>query len=258
MYLLKKYVLFLCVTGFFISTNLMVAQYYNTDVVGKIKIDNHTDFLDIMGTATNKSEINQSLRYELSVIKTAGGNNSKNTQNGRFTLEPSELKELSKTSINLEEKDKIIILLLIYDLDDKLVGKDRYLVENKEVKQDNQKQITAKSNDVEEKDEPEDGITLRGIVTEETKTKAGSDFFKYFYSYYMNNKINSEEVVVINETFNFGRNTRIEVKVSGSTVFQFFVQPKDDYLRTMADISLKRVSRYLEQQKRNTASIQKY
>lgn len=121
------------------------AQFYNKEVEAKLKITNNNEFVDIVGTATNKTEINQSLRYELSVIKNQGENYSKNNQSGRFVLAPNQTKELSKTSINIEGGSRIIILLLVYDIDDNLLGKDRYVIndEKKNKKMTSPPTITA-------------------------------------------------------------------------------------------------------------------
>lgn len=230
------------------------AQIHNSEVEAKININSNDRFLEVTGTAKNKTEVNQSLRYELSVIKNSGGNSSKNSQNGRFTLEPSEIKDLSKTSINVDEESNIVILLLIYDLDDNLIGKDRYTLDEFEEK--NKDDDVKSYNKPGEK--PEDGVVLRGIVTEQTKTKAGKDFFRYFYSAYSANNVNADKTVTVSEEFGMGRSTRIEVMVENELVFQFFAQTKDDFLRSMANAALGRVVRYLQQQEKNTANIFKY
>ena len=235
---------------------IMKSQYYNEKVEGKLKIENNDDFLTVTGVASNKLPVNKSLRYELSVIKSNGGNSSKNAQSGRFTLEPNAIKELSTTSINLDTDSKVIILLLIYDLKDNLLGKDRYVINGGDEEQEEQ-DIKTYNEEIKKKDRP-DGIVLRGIVTEDTKTKAGNDFFNYFYSNYRNAKINSEKIIVIEEQFNMGRSTKILIKIDSKLVFQFFAQPKEDYLQSMADVSLRRVSRYLQQLKRDEESIKRY
>lgn len=230
------------------------SQFYNKEVEATIKLESNDEYVEVTGLAKNKSEINQSLRYELSVIKSGGGNNSKNAQSGRFTLEPHELKELSQTTINITDKSQIIILLLIYNLDDELIGKDRKVI-NEIAEEQGASDIQDFG---EEKKTTEDGISIRGIVTEETKTKAGKDFFNYFYSSYLSNNVNAEQIVVVSELINMGRSTRIEITVDNELVFKFFVQPKDDYLRSMAQAGLMRVSRYIQQKEKNTASIFKY
>ena len=104
----------------------------------------------------------------------------------------------------------------------------------------------------------EDGIELRGIVTQDTKTKAGTDFYSYFSSAYRNSGINSSKIITIKELFNFGRNTKIQLMVEMEVVYQFFVQPKEEYLKSMATQSLRSVNAYLQQLEKNQETIQKY
>lgn len=237
------------------------AQYYNQEISAEIKINTRDQFLDITGTATNKTEINKSLRYELSVIKDNNGNHSKNQQAGRFTLDPDEFKELSKTSINIDAKSKIIVLLLVYDLDDNLLGKDRYVIneDDKDKKNEEPEQdVKDYSNKGSKQNVSEDGVVLRGIVTQNTKTKAGSDFYNYFSSDYRLSNLDSEKIIAVNEIFNLGRSTRIEVKIDQNLVYRFFVQPKDSFLKSMSKSALQRVRRYLQQQERNAEQIKRY
>jgi hypothetical protein len=48
---------------------------------------------------------------------------------------------------------------------------------------------------------PIDGFELRGIVTDETKTKVGKDFYDLYYYKYNEYKINSSMIVSISENF---------------------------------------------------------
>ena len=103
----------------------------------------------------------------------------------------------------------------------------------------------------------EDGVILRGIVTEETKTKPGRDFYRMFYSLYTTNNINGEEIVNIKETLSLNNNTKIEISVANETVLEFFVRPQEEYLKTMSEVAIKRVYWYLQKYKENK-NIQKH
>ena len=86
------------------------SQSYNTQVEAKIELESKNNLIEITGFAFNKTEIDQSLRYVLSVIKSnpENSNNSKNNQSGRIVLGSIEKKELSKTVIGVNEKNRII------------------------------------------------------------------------------------------------------------------------------------------------------
>ncbi len=227
-------------------------------------MENNGDMYQITGSAVNKTASNQSLRYVLSVIKNGpnNSNTSKNDQSGRFILEIGQKKNLSTTTINADDKDRVIILLLIYDEVDKPLGMDRVVIngteediEKERLENVEREQTVNVSPDAINK--AEDGVILRGIVTEETKTKPGRDFYRMFYSLYTTNNINGEEIVNIKETLSLNNNTKIEISVANETVLEFFVRPQEEYLKTMSEVAIKRVYWYLQKYKENK-NIQKH
>ncbi|WP_370391500.1 CsgE family curli-type amyloid fiber assembly protein [uncultured Winogradskyella sp.] len=220
--------------------NILSAQITNQEIVAEIKTEEVLDLITVTGVVKSKTEIIESLRYVMYVYREnlETSNVSKNEQSGRVVLDPNASKELSKTTINKTIKDKVTVLLMIYDLDDKLVAKARSVI----------------LNDDEEKEKPEvkqlaeqerEYIGLRGIVMEETKTKPGRDFYIDFYSNYRLRGINGKEVVKITEQFSFGVNTIMEVSVGGKVVYRFFVQPTSDYIKKQSQQAIIAVARQL-------------
>ncbi len=243
---------------FLLSTFSLNAQIYNTEVEAIINIDNSGELMEITGSAFNKTEITQSIHYVLSVIKTTNNSNrSKNDQKGRLVLQPLEKANLSKTSINSNEKDQIIILLLVYDLDDNLIGKDRIVINDAE-SQDSQNNKPEENYNSDVKSSTEDGVTLKGIVVEDTKTKPGRDFYTMFYATYMANNINGKKIVSIKELLAIGSNTKIEVKVGEAVVFEFFVRPRQEYLKAMTDVAIRRVHLHFQQLDREAGKMKRY
>ncbi len=240
-----------------------ISQSFNEKVEAKIEIHQMEDMIKITGTAYNKTEISQSLRYELSVIKNnpENANRSKNKQGGRFILESGQKKELSSTTINNNSKDRIIVLLLIYNLDDELIGKDRYVyndvpnikneleVKNKLIEETSSKDIS-KNND--------DGITLTGIVIENVKTKPARDFYKLFYSDYMLHNLKTSKVVRVDEELRMGNSTIIKLFVGDRLVYQFIVNPNSEYLKTKSNESIKIIGKYLAYLEKNKEVFQHY
>lgn len=226
------------------------SQIYNTQVEAKINLKRNAEIIEIIGTAFNKTELNQSLRYVLSVIKNdpKNSNRSKNDQSGRFVLDPGQKKYLSMTTIYAGDKDRIIILLLVYNFDDQLLGKDRIVINGNSEDRKAQAKIDAeKSNSADATHKKDDGVILRGIVVEDTKTKIGRDFYKLFYSEYLKYNINGEKIVTIKETLAIANNTKIEVLVGDVKVLEFYVRPQLDYLKSLNIEAIKRV--YLHFQK---------
>lgn len=238
----------------------MVAQYYNKEVEGTIDLEVvEESFLNVVASAYNKTEINKSLRYVLSVIKSGaeGTNSSNNKQEGRFILEAGIKKNLSTTSINVIPDDRTIILLLIYDQNDKIVGKDRKVLNGLEGEEDLvKKEIPSSSPDI--KESKKDGFILRGMVIEDTKTKAGGDFYDLFYSYYLSQNINGEKIVKIEEKLAIANNTQIQVVVGDDVVMQFIMNPRSQYLTSMAEQAIYRVNFYFQQLRNQKNQVIRY
>jgi len=238
------------------------AQYYNKDVEATIDlelIDNSV--MKIVGSAYNKTEINKSLRYVMSVIKKSNdsANRSDNSQDGRFVLEPGIKKNLTNTSINIDQGDRTIILLLVYDDEDNIIGKDRKVLNGMEGEQDLVSEAIAPSKinaDVQES--KESGFVLKGMVIENTKTKAGSDFYDMFYSAYLARNINGEEIVKVDERLAIANNTQIQVIVGDQVVMQFIMNPRSQYLEQMAEQAIYRVNLYFQRLRNRKNQIIRY
>lgn len=248
---------------------LGIGQILNTDIEAKIRLEKKDGFVTATSTAFNKTEITESLSYKFSVIKKDTlGNSSKNDQSGRFVIQPNEKKDLSSTTVNIPEESKITLLLLVYDLDKKLVGKDRVVINDDDSDAEFKKRILSeidlkKNPKKEEKSQDisydsNDGIELKGMVLEETKTKPGRDFYKLFYNLYTRNNINGNKIVKIREVLALGRNTKIEVLVGEDKVFEFFVRPSQDYLTRVNDMAIVKVYQYFKRLEKSADIDQRY
>ena len=238
-----------------------MGQFYNKEVEASIDLEVlDNSVLQVVGSAYNKTEINKSLRYELSVIKgdSDAVNKSKNSQEGRFVLESGTKKNLSTTSINVDDDDRTIILLLIYDEEDKIVGKDRKILNGIKGEEDYVQQGTAAIVDSDIDDSGEDGFVLKGMVIENTKTKAGSDFYDLFYSSYLARNIDGEKIVKIDEKLAIANNTLIQVVVGDDVIMQFIMNPRSQYLSTMAEQAVYRVNLYFQKLRNQKNQIIRY
>ncbi len=116
--------------------NTVFAQAPEGDLRAKIIVEEIENNIKITGTAENLSDIMQSMTYKLSVIKKNinTNNQSNNAQEGLFSLEPNEIKNLSTTQVNIGENDQIIVMLLFYNEDKEIVAKDRIVLGEAEKK----------------------------------------------------------------------------------------------------------------------------
>ena len=202
---------------------------YNQTVKAEILMEDQGGFLNITGMASNLTNSEQGIRYELAIIKkdTVSNNSSKNNQTGRGVLKANSQGILSTTSVNLNIPDILTIMLLIYDVDDVLIGKDLKRIEPNTMQLEKQEVNTY------------DGIEIRGLVTRDLRTAPARKFYDYFYKQYKKFQINGNKVVTIKEKFGLGRSSRIEILVGSEVVVQFFLNPTDDFIEEMGNYSIR-------------------
>lgn len=229
-----------------------------------IRLEASSDLVQVSAIVYNKQGYNQGLRSILTVniASSAEGepNNIDRLENS-FVVDPLEKKIITETSFPANIEEQIILLFLIYDTDDKVVGRDRIVLNERKNKNTGtglelQKQFLEKLAETNQKSEEEqrDGISLTGLVFEETRTKPGQDFYKAFYSKYLNLNLEGPENVLVREVIATGRNTRIEVLVGRQLVWQFFSRPQSDYLSANADRAIQRVNYRFNQLKKSNIS----
>lgn len=242
----------------FLCISYSNAQIMNTHIEAILDIKQDNDILHITGLAQSKTEITTSISYKLSLIKTnlLTENQSKNDQGGRQVLEPFQRVSLSSTQINTAPTDRLIVLLLLYDINEKLIGTARYVFnedrEENKIKANLAQQLEEEvEKTISTEEIPYAKINFKGIVVDETKTKAGRDFYQLYYSNYLSSTINSEQIIAITESITLGNNTKITIKTNQSTIFEFFVRTQYDYLKSMSNTALTMTIRHLEQLKIN-------
>lgn len=223
-------------------------QITNTNIVADLNVETSSNVSALSAKVKNTTDLYYSLRYVFSVIIYDSDNNiSKQSKENLFALDPYQARTLYESTINNEANDKIIILFLVYDDEDKLVAKSRVVLNENE----------SGNNKTEEKKE-NSGFQISGIVVEDTKTKSGKDYYDKFYFLYNYLNLKGNEVVKINETFSFRRTTRIIVSVGDEIVHEFFAYPKEEYIEEMAKLSIQRVYKYFESKKKQKLYISQY
>ncbi|WP_299387808.1 CsgE family curli-type amyloid fiber assembly protein [uncultured Lacinutrix sp.] len=254
----------LVLTLVYVLTSMFVCaqKFYNKDVNALIKFDKTSEFTIFSATAENLTYSDLSLRYEFMVFKKdSADNTAKSLQGNRFFLEANEKKILSSITLNNVIAGKVTLLLLVYPVLDGeentgAISKDRIEVTSNK---NGQLQLKLDPNRKELlREEAQDGIFLQGLVVKKVLTKSGRDFYKYFYAEYFNKQIKTEKHIVIEEVPGQRRSTRISVKVDGQLVWQFFSQPKKDYLTKMANTALDRSIRYLQQLQKQKQTLTRY
>ena len=134
MKMLNRYfsLILLLATSFIFAQNSVPQD----EVKAKIEVEKVENNIKITGTAENLTNSLKSASYQLSVIKNSvetNANKSNNSQEGLFTLQPSEKIKLSTTQVNINDDDEVIIMLLFFNEEKQIVSKER-LVFNAEKK----------------------------------------------------------------------------------------------------------------------------
>lgn len=237
------------------------AQFYNKEYSAKILVKEDSEFLTFTATVENITPTDVNLKYDFSVYKADSNNNvSRSNQSNLFFLKGNEKKVLSTVTVNHNDEGKITLLLVLYDLDGKPVGQSRIELNSENGYQQVVKDSLPPTEDATSKDQarPQDGFKKDGLVVENTMTKAGRDFYKYFYSEYYNRGIQTKNNIVIEEVPGKMRSTRISVKIDDQVLWQFFSQPKKSFLQNMANIALDRCIVYLQELQKQDNTITRY
>ena len=244
---MKKYLNIVFIVCAIFFSELGFSQMVYKEVKAKIEVKEIENLLAITGTVENLKSEYKNISYKLTVFKKnkTNSNKSNNAQDGRVTLEPIQKVELSKTQVNFTKEDEIIILLLIYDEHNTIIGKDR-IVFGEEAKNDTGNAI------------PVDGIEMVGIVANDTKTKLGNDFYDFFYAQYSKLRVHTTKIVTVQEELTFGRTTKITILIDGEIIQEFISRPEEDFLKYMAEDSASRAFKYFKDIEKQNKIITQY
>ncbi len=228
------------------------AQILNEEIAAKILVDDTGEFFNVRGMAENLSLADRTLQYEFSIFKKDSlGQMVKESDKGRFVIAAAKIEELGSVTVSTSEKERIIIILVVYDLDKKPLGQDRIVFNDNPEKNAVKATLERPKPKVNKVTSPDmtaskDGFVLEGLVIEESITKMGQDFYRLFYSKYYLSDLNLKKNVIIKEIPGRLRNTRIAVSVGDQVVWQFFANPSRDYLKRQVDIAFSKVLQQLQ------------
>ncbi len=105
---------------------------------------------------------------------------------------------------------------------------------------------------------PLDGFMLRGIITDDTKTKVGKDFYDRYYYKYNDIGINAEKIVTIGEEYSFARNTAITISIDNEVIYEFLARPDDEFLDAVAEESVNATFTYLKEKEKQRKYFTQY
>ncbi|WP_299527603.1 curli-like amyloid fiber formation chaperone CsgH [uncultured Lutibacter sp.] len=210
----------------------------NESVTGKIYIQESDNLILIKAQVDNEEPIfKNNLYYNLVALKkNSSGNYSNNRQEGEFSLDPEESKNLSEIRLSLAAGEDLRIYLfikqnnIVISKDSlQIVPPDRSLVQEKVVK--------------------EADFELKGIVIDDVITKVGKDFHDYFYQEYSTSGKQYPFIITIQEKPYFGRSSIITITSEDRKLFEFMSKPDEEFLKSAVKSALQNVNQYAKQRK---------
>ena len=209
----------------------------NKSVIGKINIQESDNLVLIKAQVDNEEQIfKNDLYYNLLALKkNSAGTYSSNRQEGEFSLDPEESKNLSEIRLSLDTGDDLRIYLFIKQ-NNIVISKDSLIL------QSNAKKV--KEEVVREVD-----FELKGIVIDEVITKIGKDFHDFFYQEYSTSGKQYPFIITISEKPYFGRSSIITITSEDKKLFEFMSKPDEEFLKEAVKATLKNVNLYAKQRK---------
>lgn len=243
----------------FLSGIFCHAQFYNKEIKAEIFVEQNSEFYTFKAIAENNAQADYDLNYDFMVFsKDTKGNTSNTSQSNGFFMKANEKIILATTAINYNTEGTIIIVLVIYDLKGKPLGQDRLELPKGGKTTVKEMSLKKKNNNTVSQTKAKDGFELSGLVIENTITKIGRDFHRYFYSDYYNRGIKASTNISIEEVPGRGRTTMISILVGEKLVWRFFSQPRKEFLKKMAGIALQRTIMQLQQIQKQKDEFIKY
>ena len=108
-----------------------------------------------------------------------------------------------------------------------------------------EKMLSAIMQDDEETTEREIGLEINGLIVDQTRTKAGKDFYDHFFRNWEAPETSVDFSISIQEKPFRLRTTQIILKINDREIFQSMLQPRRDYIEMLADYAIARSQQFL-------------
>ena len=190
--------------------------------------------------AQNTSQNEWDLTYELVVERRdQKGNRSYNRQGGQAIIQPNEQKLISASAVNRNSADFFIARLKVYT-NGRLLMADSIKLRNNLA----QNQLPLEN----EKDEmvTEEELTGSILIMDNTRTRAGHDFYELFYTAWEPLPSTDNLVISVEEYPFRALTTIIKIKLDDIEVFSQNIHPQSRYLEAIAPMAAQIVRQRVE------------
>lgn len=210
-----------------------------------IEMTEDESLISFTATLVNNTSEPQEFRYEFITINRSQGGNNTSRQKGENTATPGEKMILSTSKIGINKDLIYDVRLFIYQADE-LVASD--LLSSHENQKKTGSVTPGKMQDV-NKTHEESQLGFGGLLLDETRTRAGRDFYEMFYTKWQELNIITDQNIQISEVFVRGRSTRVSIAINDQLLFVSGLQPRYDIIESRVSAALPRVASYIERQK---------
>ena len=202
----------------------------------------------VKGLFVNLSDQPESFDWEMNLHKETVAGKTDETFNGTFIAKPADPMMIAAIEVDLKKREYFVIVFNVFNKKKDLVGTDTLTSESIDpTLTPPQPKLPVVANDLEKPGMNPDAIEIDGLILDDTRTKIGRDFYELFYSKWYPPSGSSDFLITIKELPSRGIGARVSIEVNNNVVLNRFLQPRGDIVEEQANISIRAVQRYLEQ-----------
>ncbi len=214
------------------------------EVSAKLELTETDGQLEMSGYCSNQSGRTRSLSYKLKMLRVdSRGNRSSSNQGGMFELADGADRLLSTTAVNVDDGSYILVTLEIYEGEELLaIAREKVgEIPTREVKPEASPGRGAIPNPTEGSGRDGYGASGNdiqmnmGFVVDDTRTRAGSQFYDVFYRSWKEPQVDTDYIIRIEEKPARGINSLIAVNLNGEEIFSRMLQPKAEVIEELAE-----------------------
>lgn len=240
--LVMRYLYSVALLLFFVPAWLQSQE--DSGIAARLELREQDGQMELTGYCDNHSGRARSLSYKLSYQRIDSRNNrSSSSQGGAFELADGESLSLSTSSVNIDEESYLVATLEILE-GEKTVARQSRTVGKPAVAPAPQSEAPKEGHNPPQPRPSQgqnnygpagDDIEMgAGFIVDETRTRAGRDFYDEFYRNWEEPLGAADYIIRIEERPSPGRSTLVTVTLNGEQIFARMLQPKPEYISELA------------------------
>lgn len=222
--------------------------------------------ITLTGIFLNGRSQSEALTHEMVFTQDSNNGAIRQVQSGGFTAPPLAPIPLSTFTVNSTEKAAFKVVLKIFKKE-QLIASDSLTSSQLELAKQRKSPRTVPLNSALKSVEKHpttpkkhpapavDALEIEGLIIDETRSKAGRDFYDQFYAKWSAPQGVSNFSITIKELPARGRAARVLVKVNDEAVARPMLQPRSDIIELLAEQSVNIVTRHLQNKQKMSKDL---